>query len=340
MQNLHPTLNSRWPGAIWLLGCLLFFTTLRCEAQNLVPNPSFEQIDSCPVYPALLGFQPGAIPEHWFSASETPDYFNACVDSIASVPYNVFGYQVAFDGQAYTGMATFLSDEHREMIGTQLLAPLAIGETYFASFYVNAAYGGIQPFDIGSNNIGILFTMEPYEWEYNMPEFGLRNYAQIHSASVISDTLDWRLVSGSFVADSTYNYLVIGNQFENALTDTAFIGPDPSGNYYGLAYSLIDQICVSANPQGCPMATGLDEIAGPTAGVFPNPVRSELHAFFGEKVAGEIRILDLLGRPVWAGSGDGKDQLDLPVVIWAKGQYVLEWIGVFGRRSLRFVIVE
>ncbi|MFZ1617722.1 MAG: T9SS type A sorting domain-containing protein [Flavobacteriales bacterium] len=334
--------RNRWPGASasLLLGCLLFVASPRCEAQNLVPNPSFEQIDSCPGIPPVLGFLPNARPQHWYSASGSPDYFSACEDSVASVPYNVFGYQEAFDGQAYTGMATFLTDEYREMAAVELLSPLITGETYYASFYANATHGGMQPFDIGCSNIGILFTVDPYEGEYNMPDFGLRNYAQVYSANVITDTLGWTLVSGSFVADSAYRYMVIGNHFDNAHTDTTFIGPDPSGNYYGLAYTLVDQICVSPDPEGCPMATGVIELSGLSDGIFPNPVRDELHAFFGEKVIGEITVVDLLGRSVWAGRGDGFDHLVLTVLNWAKGQYILNWIGKGGRRSFRFVIVE
>jgi hypothetical protein len=174
-------MNGGWhKRSLWLiLCCPLFVVSHRCEAQNLVPNPSFEEIESCPQYPILTGYQVGAIPQHWFSFSDTPDYFNACVDSITSVPSNMVGYQNAFDGQAYTGMATFLPEDHREMIGAELFSPLSVGETYYASFYVNAAYGGNQPFDVGNSNIGMLFTMDPYPWITDMPEFGLRNYAQI-----------------------------------------------------------------------------------------------------------------------------------------------------------------
>jgi len=339
---LLQTMNDWWwRRAMRLLCCCqLFVASPRCEAQNLVPNPSFEVVDGCPQYPALLGFQPGAIPQHWFSASDTPDYFNACVDTIAGVPSNVFGFQEALDGQTYMGMATFLTDDLREMICAQMLTPLTIGETYYVSMYVNAAYGGNQPIDVGSNNIGVLFTMEPYEWVYPMPQFGLRNFAHVYSADVITDTLGWTLVSGSFVADSAYRYLVIGNHFENALTDTAFIGPSPWGIYYGWAYSLVDQVCVSPNPQGCPLANGIDDTAERLIGVFPNPARHDLHVRFGESLVGEVRVMDMLGRPVWRGGGGGMDRMTLRVADWAKGQYVLQWMAADGMRSFKFVIAE
>ncbi len=322
------------------LCCSLFIVPLLAAPQNLIPNASFELINDCPQAPMLLGFQPGAIPQHWFSTSDTPDYFNACVDTVSSVPSNIFGFQQAMDGQAYVGMWSFLPNEYREMVSTQLLSPLTIGETYYASFSANAAYGGSQPIDVGCNNIGMLFTMDPYEWVYPMPEFGLRNYAQVYSTNVITDTLGWTLVSGSFVADSAYRYVVIGNHFENALTDTALIGPSPWGIYYGWAYSLVDQVCVSPNPQGCSGVNGVDDITAPMMGVFPNPVKDDLHVFFGGSRFEEMRVMDMLGRSMWQGSIGGNDRMVLSVANWGRGQYVLQLTGAEIKRSFKFVIVE
>jgi hypothetical protein len=73
------------------------------NAQNLVPNSSFEEYEACPHnYNELKN----AIP--WFRSTQgTTDYFNAC-DTFhlegkinAGVPNNYFGYQEAHTGQAY-----------------------------------------------------------------------------------------------------------------------------------------------------------------------------------------------------------------------------------------------
>lgn len=334
--------DNRWPGrgCYLALGCLLLLGATRCEAQNLVPNPSFEEIDSCPQYPALLGFQPGAIPASWFSSSDTPDYFNACVDTLSSVPVNVFGFQEALDGQAYVGMWSIVPDDHREMISAELLSPLTIGETYYASFYVNAAYGGGQPMDVGCNNIGMLFTMNPYVWVYPMPEFGIGNYAQVRAPDVITDTLGWTLVSGSFVADSAYQFMVIGNHFSNANTDTSYIGPSPWGVYYGWAYAYVDQVCVSPDPSGCPLSVGMIGGGEPIARVFPNPVQGYLHAYFGGHLTAELQVVDVLGRKIWKGKVVGISELTLDASKWANGHYVLQCNTGSGMRSFKFVVVE
>src|ERR1700741_924502 len=88
-------------------------------AQNLVPNPGFEQADSC---------NPGqniSAATGWKSYSATPDYYNACADTstgtIFSIPYNTWGYEPAYGGNAYAGFYSYFSgagnEDLREYIG-------------------------------------------------------------------------------------------------------------------------------------------------------------------------------------------------------------------------------
>ena len=76
-----------------ILGCLLLLAALRCEAQNLVPNPSFELNDTCPY---TIGFQEGDKPLHWDRWDQDPEYFHASAgnfgsaDSLVDVPWNGF----------------------------------------------------------------------------------------------------------------------------------------------------------------------------------------------------------------------------------------------------------
>jgi hypothetical protein len=88
------------------------------------------------------------------------------------------------------------------------------------------------------------------------------------------------------------------------------------------------------------MATGVIEVPPPTAGVFPNPIKSVLHAHFGERLTREIRVVDLVGRSMWWGKGNGMDHLDLPVTDWARGGYLLQWMARDGRHSLKFMIAK
>src|ERR1051325_2803024 len=109
-----------------ILKYLFLLMSISVTAQNLVPNPSFENYSSCPtaggqVYKAI----------GWSNCGQTPDYCNACATAANfSVPYNGFGYQPAATGNAYCDLWTYASNQlYREFIGTFLIQPLVIGNT-------------------------------------------------------------------------------------------------------------------------------------------------------------------------------------------------------------------
>lgn len=266
-------------------------------SQNLVLNPSFEQIDSCPHYPEVLGYQEGAIPTGWWRWSNTPDYFNACAtDTISDVPANLFGYQATYNGQAYSGFSAYYDNEEsfREMIGTQLTAPVVPGVTYYASMRVSPGYGGYYDLGTFSNRMGMLFTMDSYEGGPDHPSYPLRNYSQVWQPSIVSDTTNWTLVSGSFVADSAYQYLVIGNHFNNENTNTLWSG---TGSV-SFTYYYVDQVCVSTDPGGCEHAIGIGEISNPISFVAPNPSSSHLQVMVNDPAVCRVELFDTMGSMI------------------------------------------
>lgn len=338
---LLPVVNSRRLRVrlAQALGCLLFITA-PLFAQNLVPNPSFEEVDECPYEPPLLGFMPNARPLHWFTSTDSPDYFNACIDSVTSVPSNYVVYQHALNGEAYVGMYTYstLFPETREVVSAPLLAPLEVGQTYYASLYANAGFGGTIHWPTrATNNIGVLFTMEPYVWQDPMPPFGIRDFAHVRSAEVISDTVGWTLVSGSFVADSAYRYVVLGNSYSDSLTEVIVLDSDTAlGQYY--AYTLVDMVCVSADSLGCPMATRVPALQSSGIQVFPNPTSDELGIRLGSSAWHTLVIRDALGRLVEALGISGRIELQLDVSDWAKGAYFLTVSSSKEERTSRFTV--
>jgi hypothetical protein len=85
--------------------CLLFLCLVfNSSAQNLVPNGSFEQYYSCPVF---NGEADTCIGWHSFGgiigATGTPDYFNSC-SIVVGVPDNLCGRQMAYQGNGYMGL--------------------------------------------------------------------------------------------------------------------------------------------------------------------------------------------------------------------------------------------
>lgn len=285
-------MNGRWPGAIWLLGCLLFVVTLRCEAQNLVPNPSFELQDTCPY---TIGFQGGDRPLYWLSWSQSPDYFHGCsTDSLVGVPQNGWGFQDAWDGNAYAGtLAYSMGDDFREYVGVELLEPLTIGQAYFVRMRVNLAMGGSTwPSKVAADRMGLLFTMNSNEWmTIPGPAFAFRNYAHVTSDEIVTDTAQWSLIAGTFTADSAYHFLVIGNFFEDELTDTINLDQGPTAG----AYYFVDSVSVT------PVSTGNDVAENdPLRGIWYDAASDALQLEWPVDGQAEIRIVDPTGRVIFS----------------------------------------
>src|SRR5262245_47267631 len=107
----------------WLI--IIFLGCGICEAQNLVPNPSFEDTIGCP-----SGYNQVSNATGWFIARQSPDYFNTCATwSGVSVPQNDFGLQYPPSGNAYMGFfaKSHTSSNYREHIGISLPFPIQIG---------------------------------------------------------------------------------------------------------------------------------------------------------------------------------------------------------------------
>lgn len=336
-----PLVNgNRWHRRVLapLLGCLLLFAALRCEAQgNLVPNAGFEDADTCA---AVMNYSAYGKPLFWDTFSDTPDYYRSCVPygSLNGVPQSVIAYQQPFEGASFSGCFTYdgAGQDFREMIGVQLADPLVVGQTYYASMRVNVGTDGSGPYAIGlgSDRMGMLFTMDPYHWTFGMPFFGLRNFAQVFSEQVITDTMNWTLVSGSFVADSAYRYLVIGNHFADSLTVLDTI--TTATPWREAAYTLIDAVCVSDDPEGCPMRVGVPEFHTGSITIYPNPAASTIQ-FWG--VGGSrIQVLDQFGRQLLWKTIDATGWIILDVSSWCFGQYVLRSTWEGGNSAVRFVV--
>lgn len=281
-----------------LLTLILLFISQFCFAQNLVPNWSFEDTISCPS--SVINNAAG-----WSSYRGSSDYFNSCNNlNLAGygIPTNVWGYQNARTGNAYAGLVTYdtIALNFREYIGIQLSQSLIIGQKYFASFYVskavngsyfsNHSYGNVE-----TNKIGMRLSTVPYSisnWEPT------DNHAQIFADSIIADTSNWVKISGSFISDSAYLYLGIGNFFQDSAT--TYVAPDTSSI---LAYYYIDDVYLSID--------STDEISelnnNALIKFFPNPSKGDFTLMYNDEIK-EIIVIDLLGNEILVTT---KKELDL-----------------------------
>ena len=242
---------------------LLFLFIIVCgwcvQAQNLVLNCSFEDTVYCPNDNGILG----SISEckDWYSAGteySTPDYFKACGQypmMPSSVPYNSMGFQNAATGNSYAGIVPWIIEDsitaqsEKEFIGTKLITPLAIGQRYFVSFKVSFTVNIAS--DYASNKTGILFSTVKYD---NANPAPIKNFAHIYTNKIITDTGSWTSISGWFTADSAYQYISIGDFFDNAHTDTIKFYNSPY--WADISYYYIDDVCVSLDSTKCSCDSG------------------------------------------------------------------------------------
>ncbi|MBN9293996.1 MAG: gliding motility-associated C-terminal domain-containing protein [Flavobacteriia bacterium] len=212
----------------------IFLTTQLCNAQNLVYNGSFEEITQC----NTTNFLYNDYVVGWVNPCQTnghsSDYYNiTCppLPNLSKMPYH---------GNALFGLATYSSTQtypsgitnFHEFVRGTLVTPLNVGSTYCVSFKVSP----LSPSFV-SDKIGALFTN--VEYNSSNPYEALTNYAHVFSNTVITDT-SWTTVSGSFVADSAYRYIMLGNFFADNLTS----------HVSGGAYYWIDDVRVVLDPNG------------------------------------------------------------------------------------------
>ena len=260
----------------------LFFS-LAGQAQNLVPNPSFEDTVACPNNFAQIDRATG-----WSSYRQSPDYFNACAPTTGpisvSVPSNQWGNQYARTGNAYAGLTTYQKQVSnlREYMGIQLSQPLLIGQIYYASFYVSRALSPNPYINAATNKLGMRLSTQPFSTSNWQP---VDNYAQVYTDSIITDTLNWIQISGSFIADSAYLYLSIGNFFQDSLT--SYIRFDSTST---VAYYYIEDVYLSTDtPKGILTINKNDLIK-----IFPNPARDWI-AVEGTGIE-ELSLYNVLGK--------------------------------------------
>jgi hypothetical protein len=214
----------------------IFSNTL---GQNIVPNHSFENAINCPPW-----FNCVDSCEDWFNAGRSPDYYkDSCY---AGVPNTIGCYRFAHSGNAMMGVATFVPYvlNYREYISCRLNEPLLAGEKYYASFYLNlSSWPPNQAF--ASNNLGMSFSTIEYDSCCGPP---VTNFCLLNNDHILIDSVNWYCSFGSFISDSAYTYLIIGNFYDDAHTDTTVF---TTGHRPYAAYYFIDDVCVSKNLNDC-----------------------------------------------------------------------------------------
>jgi hypothetical protein len=274
-RNIYTSMKT----LITLFICL---QTLVVFSQNLVPNGSFEEYEMCPEVLDLTGTV-----SSWYNVLNSCDYFNECSEFVG-VPDNPQSYQAAFDGSAYCGLHTyFLVDpNYREVLGIRLFENLEVGSQYFFSFRINKAdkSENIK----ATNNLGIKFSLDSIQGEDDL----INNAAHFKIDTICYDSENWSLITGSFISDSEYQFLFIGNFFTDWNTQTD--GPGTVWDRNG--YYNIDEVRLSTDQNyAWPVSTFDVQFEKPS--LIYNSVIAQLY-WSNMNDHGTLDIYDAVGRKI------------------------------------------
>jgi len=239
---------------------LIMHNAISIAQVNLVANPSFELIYSCPNAGSQIDTAIG-----WSifknGGGNTPDlYAECCTNNIqCEVPFNSGGFQFPKSGKNYVGiMAAWSSRPNigREYIQSKLNKKLKSGEEYCVKYYCNlsdisSAYIKSLGAYLDSGNIS---TSSPYGLPAVIP--------QVYSQQSLIDSLNWMKIEGFFVATGIEEYISIGNFFSDSFSGLEFLGSPTNWMSY---YYIDDVSVIDAN---LPAYAGNDTLIHPGDSVF------------------------------------------------------------------------
>ncbi len=207
-------------------------------AQNLVPNPSFEEYSQCPHNMGQIqSATPWFMPYYWVLSSE---YYNMC-DSTTGGVFPIYLSQKPRTGNGLAGIVFYTSptatQEYREYIEVLLNKPLDSNKTYCISYYVSLF--GYSTYAIDA--LCACFTTDSLlNQDPNIMLLPCPNMTCNTVGNIIKDTLNWVKISMYYTAQGDESFITIGNFKTTPQTNAEFIAL----TYGWQTYYFIDDVSV------------------------------------------------------------------------------------------------
>ena len=254
---------------------------------NLVPNYSFEELNSCPLIGTASCNNIIPIPslKDWYCAMtylSSPDYFNNCT-SINFGFNNICGWQIAKTGNAYLGgfMHTFGGIANNEYIECTLKDSLKPNVNYCVQYYLNRS--DKSSYVISQH--GAVFTKTQLIVPSTLSPHFINLTPQVKNplGNYIKDSINWTKIEGSFIALGGERHMTLGCFGPQSLLDTLFDPYDINNPFPGYRepYIYLDDVSVeevlnaqAGNDQlidcGNSVVIGADSAIGATYKWFPS----------------------------------------------------------------------
>jgi hypothetical protein len=317
-----------------LLAISLFILPINlCNAQNIVPNPSFENYSN-----TFCGIQaPGvfnqimidwvsptaAAPQIFFTTIEDSCY-NFQPFSLYGGPLGLKGNQIPRTGDVMVGVWSYTipGTNQRHYVQTSLSNPMVVGNTYVVEFYVSLA----DFMELAIDKIGAHLSVNQIS---SGTDTQMAYTPQVESSAFIDDVTNWVLVSDTIIAQEAYSYITIGNFNDDNSTNT-MVNPSGSGDIgtYGALYFIDD---VRVEEIG---VAELSKIENDQFQIYPTNVTDELNL----KIKNDswVEIHNSFGQVVFSEQFDN-GQRKIDVSGFSTGIYIVSAKSKYGTISRKIV---
>ena len=269
--------------------CLCSFfilTSISSNAQELVPNGSFEEFYHCPTRLDQLDSV-----KYWRRANDaSTDYFNTCGSNDAGAPFTYCGYKNPRTGNAFAVIVQFYyggmpSGSFPEYLEVPLSNPLVTNNCYDFEMYVSVGnrYGLI------ASNIGVYFSDT---FLHKAGNFYIPLSPHINNAKGnYPDTSHWLRVGGKYRAHGGEKYLTIGNFESPSLVDTI----NMNWALYNTSYIFVDDVSLKKIADPCPL--DVKHVSTKTTiKVSPNPFAGDLLVRSSDSSPYRFILYEITGR--------------------------------------------
>lgn len=249
--------------------CILLLTISSCQAQNYIVNGSFEQVPFipdglCQFYlvngwnnPAGEGILP----------APNPDYYHRSGTGKGKAPQTYYGNIKPLDGAAMAGIICYASwhPNMREYLTTQLRMPLTPKTKYRLTFHLSNGHPE-RVCNSSVANVGVGFSTAPFVQR----ESHLFAYESKGATTPLTFSENWYSVTIDFEADTSYEYMVLGNFYDDAHSGVRheYPGIDSCAYYFVDEVSLVElhpedagtEEAVQLKPLPMVISTSLDKL--------------------------------------------------------------------------------
>ena len=316
------------------LSLLTLFTISSGMAQNLVPNPSFE--DYTDTYCGIVGSSgfdltiidwqnpTSGAPQVFFSNIED-SCFNFQPNTTYSGPLGIKGNQTPRMGSVMAGVWLYTVQDlnQRQYIQAELTSPMEVGKTYVVEFHISLA----DFMEYSIDKVGAHLSTSAISSSRGS---NLNYTPQIAANGFVDETTEWVVIGDTIVATEAYTHITIGNFYDDDATNTQ---ANPLATFdvstYG-AYYFIDDVRVEEL-----VGASIDEFAQDDVRIYPSTITNVLNVETPEGTT--IEVYNTFGQRLFSSQAKSGNE-SINTSDFARGVYLVHL--TLGSKKLTRKIVK